>query len=90
MAKDGVNVTIKGNKSQELREKLSRYDRFRKEMKNGGYLSPLVLQTRNAGRELANLAKAKYVDFDRRMGHNAFRDLAIDFYDYLKHLGHYK
>ena len=88
IAKDKVNATINGKESQGLRTRIMEYKNMREEMKKGHYSKPLVLKTRDTGRELVDLAKKEYINYNSRKA-NLFRDVVADFYAYLRGVSHH-
>ena len=83
----GKDVTIRGNKPLGLKEKIKAYKSIREEMKKPSYTQELLEKNRKARNELIDLAKEWYIDFASRIRYNIFRDLAMDLYIYLRHLG---
>src|SRR3989338_1632917 len=87
IVEDKVNATINGKESQGLRTRIMEYKNMRDEMKKCDYSKPLVLKTRDTGRELVDLAKRGYIDYSHRTRRNIIVDLATDCYTCLRRLG---
>ena len=89
LKKSNVNAMINGKKSRKLRKKLEQYYNTRKESKKGDYAKPPITKTRDIKRELVDLAKKDYINYNYRLRHNVFRNAAADFYAYLRGIPHH-